>query len=224
MFRVDFKEQFEKFFPWHYDAMAKDTNDCPALGNLELDYKSITEHVVKLCETQDPKNNGRGWAYYFENGKVKEDIVADRPESFQKMFEVWRKTGWTKDNSCFYEFQDEEMGDFYKVIVDAYQEKFGEMKHKQLRVFLKPPMTALGLHCDTYNSYSRKHNAEISKIFRVLTTVEDWQWGHYNLIGNNVVHQHRAGDCYQIKPNVFHLSGNLGFNPMITMNITGICR
>lgn len=222
MFRVDFKKHFEKYFPWHYDALAKDTKDCPAMGNLELDYKSIAEHVIDLCKTQDPKNNGRGWDYYFKDGKVREEVIADRPEGFQKMFEVWQKTGWTKDNSCFYEFQDQEMGDYYKVIVDAYQEKYGELRNTQLRVFLKPPMTALGLHCDTYNSYSRKHNADPSSIFRVFTLVEDWQWGHYNLIGNDIIHQHKAGDCYLIKPNVFHLSGNLGFNPMITMNITGI--
>lgn len=221
MKKINIKDEFSEHFPWHYDPLKENTDDCPSLGKLNFDFSSLKRRVLGLCNSQDPKKSGRGWSHYFEHDKVREDIIKSRPQSFQKMFAVWQDCGWTKDNSCFYEFQDEELGDLYMPIIDVYEQKFGRLQNKQLRVFVKPPMTALGLHCDTYNSYSRKYNVEQSKIFRVFTLVEDWEWGHYNLVGNNVIHQHRMGECYQIKPNVFHLSGNLGFNPMITMNLTG---
>jgi len=222
MRKVDLKKTFQKYFPWHYDPLKENTNDCPALGNLDLEYNSIVDFVLGLCEKQNPKNNGRGWSYYFKNGRVRHDVISKRPESFQKMFDTWLKTGWNHDNSCFYEFHDNELGEYYPVIMEAYEKMFGKLKNKQLRVFVKPPMTALGLHCDTYNSYARKHGVEQKQIFRAFTVMEDWQWGHYNLIGNEVLHQYRAGECYQINPNIFHLSGNMGFNPMITMNLTGV--
>ena len=55
----------------------------------------------------------------------------------------------------------------------------------------------------------------------LVTFIDDWEWGHYTLVGNEVLHQYQAGQTYQIKPNIFHCSGNMGFNPQITMNITG---
>jgi hypothetical protein len=222
MFRIDIKKHFEKHFPWHYDPLATETNDCPVLGKLDFDYKSLTEHVFKLCETQDIKTSGKGWSHYFEDGKVKQSVIESRDEDFKKLFEVWQKANWTLENSCYYEFHNEELGDFYQPLLQAYENKFGKINLHQLRIFVKPPMTALGLHADTYGSFSRKHNVQPSKIFRSFTLVEDWEWGHYNLIGNNVLHQYEAGESYRINPNVFHLSGNLGFNPLITMNITGV--
>ena len=106
-------------------------------------------------------------------------------------------------------------------LMEAYQNKFGEIAQSQLRIYVKPPMTALGLHADTFGSYQRQHTKEQS-VFRALTFVEDWEWGHYTLIGNEVCHQYKAGDTVQVKPNVFHCVGNMGFNPQITMNITGV--
>lgn len=219
---VDIKSEFGELFPWHYDPLDKHTNDCPALGKIKFDFSSMTDHVIKMCESQDPKTSGKGFGHYFYNGEIDKKLVASRDRKFQKLFEVWQKSNWTMDNSCYYEFHDQELGDFYQPLIDAYQEKFGEIRHKQLRVFVKPPMTALGLHADTYGTYCRQFECEPEQVFRALTFVEDWQWGHYTLIGNTVCHQYTAGDSFHIKPNVFHCSGNIGFNPQITMNITGI--
>ena len=219
---VDIKSEFSELFPWHYDAMSKNTNDCPELGNVNFDYIALKEYVLELCNKQNPKTSGKGFSHYFENGKIKNDLINSRDQKFQKLFDMWMKSNWNLDNSCYYEFHDEELGDFYKPLINAYQEKFGYIKHKQLRVFVKSPMTALGLHADTYGTFCRKHNCNVNEVFRTMTFVEDWQWGHYTLIGNKVCHQYKAGDSFQIKPNIFHCSGNIGFNPQITMNITGI--
>ena len=37
MNKIDIKSEFENLFPWHYDAMNKNTNDCPELGNVNFD-------------------------------------------------------------------------------------------------------------------------------------------------------------------------------------------
>jgi hypothetical protein len=219
---LDIQKEFGNLFPWHYNAMDKSINDCPSLGTVNFDYKSLSEHVMKLCESQNPKTNGKGFGYYFENGNIKQSLIDSRDEKFRKLFNTWIKSNWTLENSCFYEFHDEELGDFYQPLINAYQEKFGYIKHKQLRVFIKPPMTAIGLHADTYGTFCRKHGCDINEVFRALTLVGDWQWGHYVLVGNEVCHQYREGDSVKINPNVFHCVGNIGFNPLITMNITGV--
>ena len=219
---VDIKSEFGELFPWHYSPLSKNTNDCPTLGNLEFDYSALKEYVLQKCSKQEVKKSGKGFSHYFENGQVKNKIIEARDEKFKKQFDTWIKSNWTLDNSCYYEFHDEELGDFYKPLLDAYEQKFGHIKHKQLRVFVKEPMTSLGLHADTYGTFCRKHNCEIDDVFRAMTFVEDWQWGHYTLVGNEVCHQYRAGDSFKIKPNVFHCAGNMGFNPQITMNITGV--
>ncbi len=219
---IDIESKFSKHFDWHFDPLKKDHNDCPDLGVMPFDYKSLSSHFIEKCSSQDRKANGKGWDYYFENGNLRQDIIESKSEGFQELFQVWLDTGWTHENSCYFEFWDEDLEDFYQPLLDAYFEFVGELKHTQIRLFIKPPMTTLGLHADTYNSYCRKHSINTDQVFRVQTFVEDWEWGHYNLIGNHVCHQYNAGQSQQIKQNVFHLSGNFGFNPMCTMNITGV--
>ena len=219
--RINFKDNFNEHFPGHYDP-SLDIEECPSIGSLDLNFETLSNDIIDICKNHNPQDPEKGWSYYFDDGKVKQDVINSRPKSFQKMFEVWQDCNWTLENSCFYELHDEELLDWYPRIMDAYQNKYGEHKHVQIRVFVKPPMTALGLHCDTYNSYSRKYNVDVKDIFRAFTLVEDWQWGHYVLLGNQVIHQYTAGDSYQIKPNVLHCVANNGFDPQITMNFTGV--
>ena len=221
MNRVDIKSEFSELFPWHCSPLSKGTDDCPHLGNIEFDYAGLTNFVLEMCEKQDPKTSGRGWSTYYQNEKLNHDKIKNRDIRFKKLFDTWIKSNWTMENSCFYEFHDEELGDFYQPLMEAYKNKFGEISQSQLRLYVKPPMTALGLHADTFGSYQKQHITEQS-VFRALTFIEDWEWGHYTLIGNEVCHQYKAGDTVQIKPNVLHCVGNMGFNPQITMNITGV--
>ena len=221
MQRIDFKDHFNKDFPGHYNPLL-DIVECPNIGKLDLNFESLANDVIEMCKNHDLQDPNKGWSYYFKDGKLRQDVIDNKPESFKKMFQAWQDSNWTLENSCFYELHDEELLDWYPRICDAYQNKYGEHKNIQIRVFVKPPMTALGLHCDTYASYSRKYNVEVDDIFRAFTLVENWQWGHYVLLGNQVIHQYTAGDSYQIKPNVFHCVANIGFNPQITMNFTGI--
>ena len=220
--KINIKKEFESLFPWHYDPTLKNNNDCPDLGHLTFEFKELEDYLIKQCKTQDPKTSGKGFSRYFDQGKIKQSEIDSRDEQFKKLFATWIASNWTLDNSCYYEFHDEELGDFYKPLLEAYQNKFGELKSHQLRANVRPPMTALGLHSDTFGAYRKKYDFKQSQVFRALTFISNWEWGHYTLIGNTVCHQYKAGSSVQIKPNVPHCTGNIGFNPQITMNITGI--
>ena len=112
---VNIKSEFSELFPWHYDAMNKNTNDCPELGNVNFDYIALKEFVLELCNKQNPKTSGKGFSHYFENGKIKNDLINSRDQKFQKLFDMWMKSNWNLDNSCYYEFHDKELGDFYNL-------------------------------------------------------------------------------------------------------------
>lgn len=204
--------------------MTTDHDDAPRLPRLNFDFDALVKKVYKLCELQgDPRKNNRGFSYYLDDQlAIDNSKFLDRDETFKKMMSLWTDTGWNADNSCFWEFHDTELEEFYEPLLSEYSLLYPNVKNSQIRVFAKPPMTALGLHADTYGSFTRKYDVPKEKVFRVFTFAQDWDWGHYFLLGNHVCHQYTAGDSYRIKPNVWHLSANNGVNMKITINFTGI--
>lgn len=223
MIRVNFKDKFNKYFPWHYDPLKLDHNDYQDYGQLVFDFTSLADFAFEQCKYQNRIDNKKGFrTYYNDDHSFDYDALTLKSDAAKEMIQTWIDSGWTLENSCYYEFHDEELGDFYKPLLNAYFEKWGELKNPMLRLFVKPPMTALGLHCDTYNTFTKKYNCSTDNVIRIHTFIEDWQWGHYTLIGNHVCHQYTAGQSQRISENIFHCSGNIGFNPLITMNITGI--
>ena len=55
-----------------------------------------------------------------------------------------------------------------------------------------------------------------------LIFLEDWNWGHFIQVGNNVLSNWKAGDIYTYKYGMYHLSCNVGLEPKYTMQITGM--
>ena len=41
MYRIDIKKEFKDMFPWHYDALSPQKQDCPNLGKLDFDFSSL---------------------------------------------------------------------------------------------------------------------------------------------------------------------------------------
>ena len=58
MHRIDIKKEFKDMFPWHYDPLSSQKQDCPNLGKLDFDFSSLIEHVFELCKKQNPKTSG----------------------------------------------------------------------------------------------------------------------------------------------------------------------
>ena len=83
MHRIDIKKEFKDMFPWHYDPLSSQKQDCPNLGKLDFDFSSLIEHVFELCKKQNPKTSGKGFSYYFENNAVKQNVI-DNAVTFEK--------------------------------------------------------------------------------------------------------------------------------------------
>ena len=64
-------------------------------------------------------------------------------------------------------------------------------------------------------------NLKGKKILRYMVFLTNWDWGHYFCVGNNVVHQWKAGDIITWDPLIHHCGSNAGMTPKITLNITG---
>ena len=53
----------------------------------------------------------------------------------------------------------------------------------------QPPGKAIPWHRDSYNNY-RRNFAKVSddtEVIRYLVQLNDWNWGHYVLVGNDVI-------------------------------------
>jgi hypothetical protein len=67
----------------------------------------------------------------------------------------------------------------------------------------------------------KANNLKNKKVIRYMVFLKDWDWGHYFGIGNNVIHQWKAGDMITWNPHMHHCGSNAGMSPKITLNITG---
>ena len=103
MYRIDIKKEFEDMFPWHYDALSTQKQDCPKLGTLDFDFKPLVELVFELCENQNPKTSGKGFSHYFENNKIA--IIPNRLKTTPKAFPAISTIGANWDGSVN-EFQN----------------------------------------------------------------------------------------------------------------------
>ena len=146
--RIDLKEEFGKHFPWHYDPMLKDHDDAPNMGNIVFNYDSLCEQAIKLCTRQgDPKHNNRGFSYYLnDNLEIDPETFKDRDVKFKKLMSLWQRTRCNADNSCYWEFHDDEIGDLYSPLLETYKKLYPFVDKCQIRVVVKPPMTALTMH------------------------------------------------------------------------------
>lgn len=58
-------------------------------------------------------------------------------------------------------------------------------------------------------------------IRRVLISLEDWNWGHVMMFGTSVWKQWKAGTLIYWHYGVPHCAANMGFEPRISVSITG---
>jgi len=85
-------------------------------------------------------------------------------------------------------------------------------------------------HFDTYQGVVNQYKEQgielgeegLRKIKRYWIALEDWQWGHFMQIGNNVITHWKAGDTYTWNYGMYHLAANVGITPRISAQITGM--
>ena len=87
----------------------------------------------------------------------------------------------------------------------------------------QPPGKFIPWHRDSYNNY-RRNFAKVSddtEVIRYLVQLNDWNWGHYVAVGNDVIHQYKMGDIHCWPEGIYHCTGNAGLWPRYCLTITG---
>ena len=99
------------------------------------------------------------------------------------------------------------------------------LKDYSIALFKQKPGHTNPWHFDTYYTVQKKYGVkkdELHKIKRYLVFLEDWDWGHFLQVGNNVLSNWIKGDTYTWGYGMYHLSSNAGIKDKLTMQITGL--
>ena len=208
-------------YPWHWDPMKQNHNDDTCyMHNVEFDWQALGDWAIEKCnEHLTPQ---KYWWYDYEHEAVMhgQDNVNNMPIYEQAKMALKNNTH-TKYNSQYFKIANEEFGDWYEPLA----EMFPNLKRDKLGIslFVQPPGHTIWSHVDTYSSFIRrtKGKADYTVLRRYMTFVKDWDWGHFFHYGNHCFNQWKAGDCWDLKPGIYHGSANAGVNPKITIHWSG---
>jgi len=181
---------------WHFDPLKK-TKDYFSVGRFVGDWEEELRGLDLSC---------------FESSFVGEGDC--------NCNDIWLSWGYKK-GLIHYLYTDEvpavfeKMGDYFKL---SYTRT---TIHSQLPGHMNP------LHLDQYLRLKEKLQqsgklSDTTKFVRMLVALEDWEWGHYILIGNSVWHQWRKGDIVTLEEEVPHLTANAGKKARHMLTITGV--
>jgi hypothetical protein len=88
------------------------------------------------------------------------------------------------------------------------------------RIHIQRPGEVWNLHIDKLQKWDPDHPESIMRIMIQLT---DWRPGQFWQYGNYNYHQWRAGDVTTFDwANIPHATANAGFDPRVTLQLTGI--
>ena len=117
--------------------------------------------------------------------------------------------------------QTRNLPNFFNVMAEA-----SGLWNPQIMMLEQPPGRFVPWHRDSYNNY-RRNFAKVSddtEVIRYLVQLNDWQWGHYVSVGNDVIHQYSLGDIQCWKEGIYHCTGNAGLWPRYCLTITGVVQ
>ncbi len=196
---------------WHFNPLKKNTKDFVYLGNIKADYKKILKQISVI---EKKKNYS---VVVNSDEKLKKTNEHNRIDSFID----W---GYKKEQTKYLQiFSDEYPKLFEKFI------KFSKLGNASSSLIKQYPGNIIPWHYDTHVTFKNKikKKKKLNKniqIVRYMVFLTDWDWGHYFCVGNNVVHQWKAGDLITWEPHVHHCGSNAGMTPKITLNITGLVQ
>ena len=186
---------------WHFDPSI-DSQDYTFIGRLKIDFKPLLDLMS-------------------DDSNFKEHIIVNNIEEHKdelnERIEAFREWGYNEHNTSSLQITDADFPDILK----PYKEfaGFGECKAVALKQY---PGQFLPWHQDTYVGFKKEFNVpDDVKVTRYSLFLEDWNWGHYFAVGNNVIHQWKQGDFLELKPRMHHVTCNAGITPKLSMTITG---
>ena len=193
---------------WHFNPLKKNTKDYIFIGNIKADYKTLSKKINVI------EKKVRVSAIVNSDKKLKKAKLDNRIQSF-------RDWGYKKEQTEYIQIFSGEYPDLFKKFI-----KLSGLSYATSSLIKQYPGNIIPWHYDTHitfkNKIKKNKNLGNKKILRYMVFLTDWDWGHYFCVGNNVVHQWKAGDIITWEPHVHHCGSNAGMTPKITLNITGL--
>lgn len=193
---------------WHFNPLKKNTKDYIFIGNIKADYKTLSKKINVI------EKKVRVSAIVNSDKKLKKAKLENRIQSF-------RDWGYKKEQTKYVQIFSNDYPDIFEKFINLSGLNFATSS-----LIKQYPGNIIPWHYDTHITFKNKikKNTKLKnkKILRYMVFLTDWDWGHYFCVGNNIVHQWRAGDIITWDPIVHHCGSNAGMTPKITLNITGL--
>ena len=194
-------------FPWHYDPSSKQS-DVQYVGRFihdKMDFY-VQEAIENLSDNDCyDEVSFKGKPFNKESAEIMEGYHNDLT-----------RAGYTTHNTGGRQTRD--LGAFFNMLGQA-----SGLWNPQIMFLEQPPGKFVPWHRDSYNNYRRNH-AKVSddtEVIRYLVQLNDWNWGHYVAVGNDVIHQYKMGDIHCWPEGIYHCTGNAGLWPRYCLTITG---
>ncbi len=192
---------------WHFDPSKKNVKDYSYIGNIKSDYKNILKEISKI---EKKKNIS---------------IVVNSDKKLRKInkhnrIDTFLDWGYKKEQTEYLQIFSNENPKLFNKFIQL--SRLGNATSSLIKQY---PGNIIPWHFDTHVTFKNKIKKnkllKNKKIIRYMVFLTDWDWGHYFCVGNNVIHQWKAGDIITWDPIIHHCGSNAGMSPKITLNITG---
>ena len=197
-------------FDWHYDPASKQT-DVQYVGQYISSPESLLRDVVSA--SSDALSDEDNYDEVSIKGTPYNEEARDIMEGYHNDL---TRAGFTPHNTGGR--QTWNVNDTFRKMAEL-----SGLKKPQIMFLEQPPGKAIPWHRDSYNNY-RRNFAKVSddtEVIRYLVQLNDWKWGHYVAVGNDVLHQYSIGDIHCWKEGIYHATGNIGYWPRWSLTITG---
>lgn len=200
---------------WHYNPLVPSTDSQYVGRIMDLDFSKFKSKL-------EEKKSECGVILYdedFKNGKLIPSQLSPNSVGAMKLDHI--RHGYNKHNSRYVQWIDnrDNLPKEFELI-----KYMSGLNHATVACFRQDPGNTNPWHFDTYQGAVEQGNlsdTERKKTKRYLLFLEDWHWGHFLQVGNNVLSKWRAGDMYTWDYGMYHLSTNGGILPKWTCQITG---
>ena len=200
---------------WNYNPMSK-SKDCEYVGRItDLNFKQVKGEIPE----KKPEHAVSVYLEDFKNGKLIPNELSPNSLGATKLDHI--RFGYNEHNSKYYQWIDskDSLPDLFEKI-----KKLCGLEEGTAAIFKQDPGNTNPWHFDTYLSTLQKTDLKLEQnhlIRRYLIFLENWDWGHFIQVGNNVLANWKVGDIYTWKTGMYHLSCNAGIKPKWTCQITG---
>ena len=194
-------------FDWHFDPASREV-DVQYVGRfVKEDLADVVANTASQFTTDDAYDEVsiKGTPYNKEAAEIMEGYHNDLT-----------RAGFTSHNTGGNQRRDDLPEEFHKMA------ELSGLKDPQIMFLEQPPGRSIPWHRDSYNNY-RRNFAKVSddtEVIRYLVQLNDWQWGHYVSVGNDVLHQYSIGDIHCWKEGIYHATGNVGYWPRWSLTNT----